>query len=154
MTVQPFDVTSVVAVLTGVLLPLVIAALRGKAASSRFAALFAFGVCIVVAAIQLYLTKVLVGGMPTTADGWARTILSDVIVVLFSAWLFYDKLWKPTLVIDGLETRGPQLGAPPPPKAHPGAHHPHAAHPRATKSTPDTSATTERPAAPPPPPSA
>lgn len=150
MTVTPFDTTSVVAVLTGVLLPLVIALLRGKAASSRFAAIFAFVVCVVVAAIQLYLTKVILGGMPTTADGWARTILSDVIVVLFSAWLFYDKLWRPTLVVDALEERALQLGTPPPPRARPGAHHSRAAHRRATASTPDTSPTVERPTGPPP----
>ncbi|HET8627439.1 MAG TPA: hypothetical protein VFL91_08465 [Thermomicrobiales bacterium] len=155
MTVEPFDVTTIVAILTGVLLPLAIAALRARQASSRFAAVFAFLVCVVVAAVQAYLTKVILGGQPQTADDWVRLILSDVVIVLYTAWLFYDKLWKPTLVVDALETRGLQLGAPPPPPPPPVVSAPttRVRKPRAPKppppSTPDTSVAVERPAAPP-----
>lgn len=129
MTDIVLDPTNAVNLLTGLLLPVVIAWLRSQRASSRYAATFAFVSCVVVALSEGFLSRKLLGETPGTVEGWARVLLTDTIVVLATAWLTYQNLWKPTLIVDKLETTGPQLGAPE----------------ATSSSTLDTSITTRRP---------
>ena len=111
------DASIYVSFVTGILLPFVIAFIRAHYASSRFAALLAFGACLVAALLTMFLTRAFVAGQPLNVADYARLYLLNAIAVTMTAWQTYSRLYKPLGVMDRLERTGPQLGDGPQPSA-------------------------------------
>lgn len=115
ITVPPVvDVTTLVNALVGVFLPLLIAWVRSQWATSKFAAWFAFGSCLVV---SLLITFVLKGFQGTWQTPWSAhwqdnltLVILNIGALLMMAWSFYARLWKPTNMTGDLERMGPQVG--------------------------------------------
>ncbi|MGN6757146.1 MAG: hypothetical protein ACTHMJ_12245, partial [Thermomicrobiales bacterium] len=75
------DPSIYVSFLTGVIVPFVIAFIRSRYASSRFAALLAFGACLVAALLTMFLTRAFVAGQPLNVADYARLYLLNAIAV-------------------------------------------------------------------------
>lgn len=118
-TVPPlaFDDTTIITFLLGVVLPLGIAFVRSRYASSRFAALFAFLICTGVAVLVTIIGKQFFGAWSPSASENVRLVVLNIVAILMSAWNCYSRLWVPLGVTQALEKTGPQIGAnttPPP----------------------------------------
>lgn len=113
-TVPPlaFDDTTILNFLLGVVLPLGIAFVRSRYASSRFAALFAFLVCGGVSVLVTIVGKHFFGAWSPSAGENIRLVVFNVVAILMSAWSLYARLYQPLGVTQALEKSGPQLGAP------------------------------------------
>ncbi|MGN6561903.1 MAG: hypothetical protein ACTHMU_04520 [Thermomicrobiales bacterium] len=117
VTVPPVvDVTTLINALVGIFLPLAIAWVRSQWATSKFAAWFAFAICLVV---SLLITFVMKGFQGTWQLPWGAHWQDNLILVivnvgalLLTAWNFYSRLWKPVGVTDTLERLRPQVGNP------------------------------------------
>lgn len=110
------DPSIYVAFITGTLLPFAIAFIRSHYASSRFAALLAFGACLVAALLTMFLTRAFVAGQPLNVADYARLYLLNAIAVTMTAWTTFSRLYQPLGWMDQLEQIGPQLGKPSPPE--------------------------------------
>lgn len=107
-----FDDTTIINFLIGVLLPLGIAFVRSRYATSRFAALFAFLVCTGVAVLVTIVGKQFFGAWSPSAGENVRLVVLNVVAILMSAWSTFARLWQPLGVTQALEKAGPQIGAP------------------------------------------
>lgn len=105
------DTTAIVAAFGAVFLPLIIAALRGRAASRPYAALLAFGVVLAWTVLAQWLTDAFDwgAGAATTAE-LARRFLVSLLAAMITAHTAFRALWEPLGATDRLERSGPQLG--------------------------------------------
>lgn len=107
-----FDESTLIAFVVAVFLPMAIAYVRSHYATSRFASLFAFGVCAVTALLVTFLEKSFFGKWSSDAGENVRLVILNFVAVLQAALMSYQHLWKPIGVIDRLERSGGSLGAP------------------------------------------
>lgn len=106
------DPSTLAAFLAGTILPVLIAAVLSRYASSRYKALFSFGACVVVALIVTVLTKGYSGTWGASAADNAQLVMVNVVALLFAAWNLFARVYQPIGLTQALEARGPQLGAP------------------------------------------
>ncbi|HEY8597099.1 MAG TPA: hypothetical protein VIL85_01635 [Thermomicrobiales bacterium] len=112
-TVPPlaFDDTTIINFLIGIFLPMAIAFVRSRYASSRFAALFAFLVCAGVAVLVTIVGKQFFGAWSPSAGENVRLVVLNAVAILMSARSMFARLYQPLGITQALEKVGPQLGA-------------------------------------------
>lgn len=113
MTTTPLslDPSTLASFLIGTVLPLLIAWLQSRYASSRYKAAFSFAVCVGVAVIITVLTKGYSGSWGASAADNAQLVMVNIVALLFTAWQMFARFWTPLGTVAALEARGPQLGA-------------------------------------------
>lgn len=104
------DPSTLASFLLGTILPLLIAWVQSRYASSRYKALFAFGACVAVAVLVTVLTKGYTGTWGASLADNAQLVALNVVAILFSAWGTFARFWTPVGAVAALEARGPQLG--------------------------------------------
>ena len=106
------DPSTLASFLLGTVLALLIAWVQSRYASSRYMALFAFGVCVAVALVVTVLTKGYTGTWGASLADNAQLVMLNIVAILASAWTTFARLWTPVGAVAALESRGPQLGQP------------------------------------------
>lgn len=107
------DNTVIVTSFGAVFLPLIIASLRGKAASSSFAAVFAFIVVLLWTVLAQFLTdKFDWGADAATTAELVKRFLVSLLAAMVTAYTAFKAIWQPVGATGQLEASGPQLGSP------------------------------------------
>lgn len=105
------DNAAIVSAFGAVFLPLLIAWLRGRSASSAFAALLAFACVAIWTVLALWLTDKFDWGQgAATSAELVKRFLVSLLAALVSAYTAFRALWQPIGATGQLEARGPQLG--------------------------------------------
>lgn len=106
----PLDASTAASFIVGLFLPLLIALIRSRFATSRFASLFAWATCFVVALFTTWLTKQFVGEWTESLDEQARMVALNLVAIAVATFGTYQHLWRPTGAVEPLERTGGNLG--------------------------------------------